>query len=162
MLIQQEGVQQFLFYAIGRCGTMKMMRATDFNIQKRFFNRATNNVGVHFVKLKHPFIQRARFVSTEEGGFGVISQLDSFKFERHGKYGGALQVYFHVHHVARILFESFVWWGTLVEIHLNSLSTKFSNQTHMVKICKVVKLFHLSFKFATMDDNFCQIIPFIL
>ena len=34
------------------------------------------------------------------GRFGVISQLDSFK--RHGKYGGALHVYFHVHHVARV------------------------------------------------------------
>ena len=96
MLIQQEGIQEFLFYAIGRCGTMKMMRATDFSIQKCFFNQATNNGVVHFLNLKHPFIQRARFVSTEEGGFGVISQLDSFK--RHGKYGEALHMYFHVYH----------------------------------------------------------------
>ena len=100
-MVQTEGITRFLYYAIGHCGKMSKMRATNFNVnvEQRYFNRAINNVVVHFLAIKHPFIRRARFVSTEEGKFGIIYDLSSFK--RHGKYGGAIHVFFHVHHLAR-------------------------------------------------------------
>ena len=98
-MVQTEGITRFLYYAIGRCGKMSKMRATNFNVEQRYFNCTINNVVVHFLAIKHPFIRRARFISTEEGNFGIVYDLSSFK--RHGKYGGAIHVFFHVHHLAR-------------------------------------------------------------
>ena len=50
-MVQTEGITRFLYYAIGQCGKMSKLRATNFNVEQRYFNRAINNVLVHFLAM---------------------------------------------------------------------------------------------------------------